>query len=129
MSTISRVNARQPTDIDRHIGANLKRIRRQRRLTQVELGEAVGLSFKQIRKYESGENRISAGVLYLAAETLGVDIEDFYAGLPMIHSDGAAPRDSEAVELRRLFLQIRDPRERLSYLRLIKEIGDSGLFR
>lgn len=129
MSTISRANARQPTDIDRHIGANLKRIRRQRRLTQVELGEAVGLSFKQIRKYESGENRISAGVLYLAAETLGVDIEDFYAGLPMIHSDGAAPRDSEAVELRRLFLQIRDPRERLSYLRLIKEIGDSGLFR
>ncbi|MEC9268250.1 MAG: helix-turn-helix transcriptional regulator [Pseudomonadota bacterium] len=129
MDTKSRGNARQPTDIDRHIGGNLKRLRRQRRMTQVELGEAVGLSFKQIRKYESGENRISAGVLFLAADTLKARIEDFYAGLPMVDADGAEPRDSEAEELSLLFQQITDPRERLSFLRLIKEIGDSEIFR
>lgn len=129
MSTVGRRSARQPTGIDRHIGGNLRRLRRQHRMTQMELGQAVGLSFKQIRKYESGENRISAGVLFLAADTLGVEIEEFYAGLPTPPADSAAPQDNETKELSRLFEQIVDPRERLTFLRLIKEIGESELFR
>ncbi|HAE02329.1 MAG TPA: hypothetical protein DCG04_12950, partial [Rhodospirillaceae bacterium] len=51
---------RQPTDVDKLVGANVKRLRRARKVTQAQLGQDIGLSFKQVRKYESGENRISA---------------------------------------------------------------------
>jgi len=71
------------TAIDTHVGEKLKAIRIEKNFSQEKLGEAVGLTFQQIQKYEKGTNRIAASRLYQFAETLNVSILDFYSGLPL----------------------------------------------
>lgn len=39
-------------------------------MTQRRLGEAIGVSFQQVQKYETGANRIASSKLILAAEKL-----------------------------------------------------------
>ncbi len=56
--------------------------------TQAKLGQLVGVSFQQIQKYERGTNRISASRLFEFSRALEVDIEFFFADLPV---DAAAP--------------------------------------
>ena len=73
---------RRPNEIDRHVGRQIRMLRKERRITQQGLGDAVGVSFKQIRKYESGENRVSAGMLYSFSQFLNVKVERFFEGLP-----------------------------------------------
>jgi transcriptional regulator with XRE-family HTH domain len=62
-------------------------------MTQDALGEALGVTFQQIQKYERGVNRVGAGALYKMADALKVPISYFFDGLPMLeHSDDAASR-------------------------------------
>ena len=50
-----------PEDIARRkfLGRKLRRRRKQVKKTQTEIGEAVGVTFQQIQKYEKGKNSIS----------------------------------------------------------------------
>ena len=50
-----------PEDIARRkfLGRKLKRRRKQVKKTQTEIGEAVGVTFQQIQKYERGTNAIT----------------------------------------------------------------------
>jgi transcriptional regulator with XRE-family HTH domain len=57
---------------DAHVGARVRSRRLQLRMSQTALGEATGLSFQQIQKYERGANRISASRLQEIAIVLGV---------------------------------------------------------
>jgi transcriptional regulator with XRE-family HTH domain len=68
--------------IDVHVGAKLRELRMQRRVSQMELAGRVGVTFQQIQKYEKGVNRISASKLFELAECLGVEVQEFFAGLP-----------------------------------------------
>jgi len=74
-------------EVDAHIG---KKIREARLLkvgtgdgpmTQAELGDAVGVSFQQVQKYENGSNRISGSRLWRIAEFLERPISYFFDGL------------------------------------------------
>jgi transcriptional regulator with XRE-family HTH domain len=67
-------------DIDKRIGINIRYHRQRRGLSLGALGEGVGVSFEQIRKYENGINRIAASRLALVAETLQVQISAFFSG-------------------------------------------------
>lgn len=61
-----------------------RRVRRRRRLlgmTQQALGEACGVTFQQIQKYESASCRISATVLWRLSRALDVDMNYFFDGL------------------------------------------------
>ena len=60
------------------IGRNLRRARERRKLSQTKLGDAFGITFQQIQKYESGKNRISASLLFRAARVLNVPISHFF---------------------------------------------------
>lgn len=71
-----------PSPVDVHIGARLRLLRSERRLAQQKLGDAVGVSFQQIQKYEKGTNRISASMLYAIARRLAVPLAAFIEGLP-----------------------------------------------
>jgi transcriptional regulator with XRE-family HTH domain len=58
-----------------------------------KLGEAFGLTFQQVQKYEKGTNRISASRLQQAADVLGVAVPFFFenaTGGPY-KPDGRAP--------------------------------------
>lgn len=67
--------------IDVHVGTVLKQMRISKNLSQEQLGEAVGLSFQQIQKYEHGMNRIGASRLYDISCVLNVPINAFFAGI------------------------------------------------
>lgn len=118
---------RQPTDVDKLVGANVKRLRRARKVTQAQLGQDIGLSFKQVRKYESGENRISASALFHISRALNHPVEAFYDGLELI--EGTEPdQDEEARMLADLFNAIEAPYQRRAFFQMVQEISESKLY-
>jgi transcriptional regulator with XRE-family HTH domain len=52
------------------------------KLSQEELGKALGLTFQQVQKYEKGINRISAATMVQIAAVLKVDVQYFFDELP-----------------------------------------------
>jgi transcriptional regulator with XRE-family HTH domain len=51
-------------------------------MNQETLAKALGVSFQQVQKYESGANRVSASRLSATADILRVPISFFFADLP-----------------------------------------------
>ena len=56
--------------------------RKQLAVTQTDLGEALGITFQQVQKYERGANRVSASTLFRMAIHLEVGVNYFFEGLP-----------------------------------------------
>jgi transcriptional regulator with XRE-family HTH domain len=73
--------------LDREIGARVRRARKERGLTQTQLGESLNVSFQQVQKYERGTNRISSSALILIARVLDVSPHE------LLGSDGAKGSD------------------------------------
>jgi DNA-binding XRE family transcriptional regulator len=74
-------------DIDVRIGHQLRVARQSQNMSQTALAHALGITFQQVQKYESGSNRISAGRLFDAAHVLGLPITYFFDGLkPSVRS-------------------------------------------
>jgi transcriptional regulator with XRE-family HTH domain len=67
--------------IDIRIGSRLRAAREMRRMTLGQVGRSMGLTYQQIRKYESGENRLSASRLYHLSLLLAVEPGYFFRGL------------------------------------------------
>ena len=86
--------SRAPNDIDKAIGVYIRERRRDMNMTLAELGADLGISHQQLQKYETGVNRVSAGMLYHIAECLNTSIDDMYSNA--YYSDmGADPLERE----------------------------------
>lgn len=81
-------------DIDAYIGSRVRLRRMTVGVSQEQLGDALGLTFQQIQKYEKGQNRIGAGRLYRIAQILSTPVEYFYEGLPPTAGTGAGATDT-----------------------------------
>lgn len=77
------------TELDDRLGRRLRLLRKSLGLTQRDLGDAVGVSHKQIHRYESGRSRMPAARLWQCALTLGATIDSFFEGFGP--HDGAKP--------------------------------------
>jgi transcriptional regulator with XRE-family HTH domain len=64
---------KEPDFVDKHVGSRVRMRRMLIGMSQEKLGEALGITFQQIQKYEKGTNRISASRLQQIASVLGVD--------------------------------------------------------
>lgn len=84
---------RSASDLDRQIGAKLRLARQLANMSQSHLGNAVGVTFQQIQKYERGTNRIAASRLHEFAVELGVPLSFFFEGV----RTGPGSRSSKAV--------------------------------
>ena len=62
----------EPDPIDVAVGLRLRQLRKSQGMSQGKLGQALGITFQQVQKYERGTNRISASMLVKAAKELGV---------------------------------------------------------
>lgn len=62
----------------KEIGAQIKRIRKSLRMSQMKLAEEVGVSFQQIQKYEKGINKISVEMIQQIAKALGIPVNTFF---------------------------------------------------
>ncbi len=68
--------------IDGHVGGRVRTRRTLLGLSQEKLGDALGLTFQQVQKYEKGSNRISASRLYQISKILDVPVSYFYEDMP-----------------------------------------------
>ena len=71
-----------PNPIDRHVGSRVRMRRILLGMSQEKLGEALGLTFQQVQKYEKGTNRIGASRLQQISRTLDVPPAFFFEGAP-----------------------------------------------
>lgn len=69
---------RSPTPVDRVVGENLRQARIRRGGTLSEVSQEMGISHQQLQKYETGANRLSAGMIDRAATVLGVSIASLF---------------------------------------------------
>ena len=69
-----RPRAGTPNPIDIHVGTRVRLRRTLLGMSQERLGNAIGLTFQQVQKYERGANRIGASRLYDLSRVLDVPV-------------------------------------------------------
>jgi len=114
----------KPNPIDVHVGSRVRLRRNMLGLSQEKLGEAIGLTFQQVQKYERGANRIGASRLHDLSRVLDVPVSFFFddmdpvraPAIPAGFSEPAAEsfdsdplRRRETVELVSAYYRIDDP--------------------
>jgi transcriptional regulator with XRE-family HTH domain len=77
---MSKIAARTPHPVDVYVGRKLRMRRTILGMSQSELGDAIGISFQQVQKYERGANRISASKLWDFSRALDVTPAYFFDG-------------------------------------------------
>jgi transcriptional regulator with XRE-family HTH domain len=63
------------------IGANIRRLRLQKQLSQKELAKIMGVSYQQLQKYETGANRFPADRMFVLHRALDMPFSSFFEGL------------------------------------------------
>jgi transcriptional regulator with XRE-family HTH domain len=117
-----------PNPVDAHVGQRLRARRTLLGWSQERLGDAVGLTFQQVQKYERGTNRISASRLWDMAQALDVDIAYFFEGLSLPQPGEPAP--AGVAEAPTTFEHdLMDRRETLSLVRAYYSIKDEAVRR
>ena len=124
-------NRPDPTDV--HVGKRVRMRRMMLGMSQEKLGDALGITFQQVQKYEKGTNRISASRLQRTAGVLQVSVPFFFEGLPDGGGvQGAAPPPSyvsdflattDGLHLTKAFMQIPNARLRRSIVDLVESIA------
>ncbi len=71
-----------PNPVDIHVGARVRMRRTLLGMSQTKLGDALGLTFQQVQKYEKGANRIGSSRLYDLSRVLDLPIEHFFEDMP-----------------------------------------------
>jgi len=82
-----------PNPIDVHVGSRIRLRRTLLGMSQQKLGEAIGLTFQQVQKYERGANRISASRLFQLTRVPDVPLSFFFDDMPP--EVVSAPLDNE----------------------------------
>ena len=67
-----------PNPVDVHVGSRVRLRRTLLGMSQEKLGEAIGLTFQQVQKYERGANRIGASRLFDLSRVLDVPVGFFF---------------------------------------------------
>jgi len=131
-----------PDLIDRHVGSRVRLRRMLMKMSQEKLGEALGLTFQQIQKYEKGLNRIGASRLQQISKTLNVPPSFFFEGAPTgaaTTGDGPAGFEgegqsqyvvefistAEGLHLNRSFARIRNPKVRRRLVELVASLAEA----
>src|SRR5271165_61481 len=111
-----------PNPTDKHVGSRVRMRRMMLGMSQEKLGDALGLTFQQVQKYEKGTNRIGASRLQQISQILQVPVAFFFEGAPTLHPspDGTTPAPSptyvseflatsDGLALTKAFMRIKEP--------------------
>jgi transcriptional regulator with XRE-family HTH domain len=119
-------------EIDKIIAANIRINRHAGGISQTALGDALGITFQQVQKYEKGANRIGAGRLFQIADIFKVPVAAMYHGAD-VKRTGRITADRRPHELltdpftmraAAAFARIKGPRIRLITLDLIEQLAE-----
>ena len=132
-----------PNPIDVHVGSRVRLRRTLLGMSQEKLGEAIGLTFQQVQKYERGANRVGASRLYDLSRVLDVPVGFFFdemteevagASPGQIRGNGGLPLDGiepeldpmakrETLELVRAYYRISSQKVRKRIFELTKALA------
>jgi transcriptional regulator with XRE-family HTH domain len=115
-----------PNPTDHHVGSQVRMRRMMLGMSQEKLGDALGLTFQQVQKYEKGTNRIGASRLQQISHILQVPVEFFFEGAPHLAGLPAPPATAPSPAYVSDFLATADG---LSLTKAFMRIGDAKLRR
>jgi transcriptional regulator with XRE-family HTH domain len=131
------VAKKAPNPIDKHVGSRVRMRRMMLGMSQEKLGDALGLTFQQVQKYEKGTNRIGASRLQQISQALQVPVSFFFEGAPLAadHVNGSGMEEapaptyvsdflatSDGLALTKAFMQIKDIKLRRRIVDLVEGI-------
>jgi transcriptional regulator with XRE-family HTH domain len=113
--------------VDEAVGARIRLLRKRRKMSQQELGTALGVTFQQVQKYENGNNRVSASRLHMDANTLNVPITDLFDGASATGTTSRATKsvafDPQALRLAEAFVKISNKELRSSLVDMVEAMA------
>lgn len=126
-----------PRPVDVHVGSRVRLRRTLLGMSQEKLGDAVGLTFQQIQKYERGANRIGASRLHELSKVLNAPVSFFFDDMPddVKAAEHCAPglcgqqqmtdplSRRETIDLVRSYYKIIDPKVRKRLFELTKSLA------
>jgi transcriptional regulator with XRE-family HTH domain len=128
-----------PNPIDKHVGSRVRMRRMMLGMSQEKLGDALGLTFQQVQKYEKGTNRIGASRLQQISLILQVPVAFFFEGAPVVSGEFAPPTGmqeapspayvsdflatSDGLSLTKAFMRIKDAKLRRRIVDLVQQIA------
>ena len=125
---------KEPQPIDRHVGARIRHKRMMLGISQEALGDALGVTFQQVQKYEKGMNRVGASRLQAIANFLEVPVSYFFDGAGGQSQRGSAGKDQvldliatrEGIRLNRAFAAIKDARVRAKIVSMLEALAGTS---
>ena len=79
---------KEPNRNDVIVGANIRRARQLRLMSQEALANELDVTFQQVQKYEKGTNRVSASRLIAIAAALKCSLADLFTDTGVFFDDG-----------------------------------------
>lgn len=134
-ATPAKLDKKAPNPIDKHVGGRVRMRRMMLHMSQEKLGDALGLTFQQVQKYEKGTNRIGASRLQQIANILQVPVSFFFEGAP--HTPHSGPKaeapsptyvsdflaTSDGLSLTKSFMRIKSSKLRRRIVDLVEQIA------
>jgi transcriptional regulator with XRE-family HTH domain len=130
------MSTKAPNPVDKYVGSRVRMRRIMLGMSQEKLGEALGLTFQQVQKYEKGTNRVGASRIQQISEILQVPVSFLFEGGPrgiaseQNYNEGTSPAyvsdflaTSEGLALTRAFTRITDAKLRRSIVELVEQIA------
>jgi transcriptional regulator with XRE-family HTH domain len=130
------VRKKAPNPVDQHVGSQVRVRRMMLGMSQEKLGDALGLTFQQVQKYEKGTNRIGASRLQHISHILQVPVAFFFEGAPSVpgapQAEGTAPSPayvtaflatSDGLALIKAFMRIKKTKLKRRIVELMEEIS------
>lgn len=117
--------------VDKLVGQNIRIFRVAKKLSQTQLGDALGVTFQQVQKYEKGVNRVGSGRLAKLSKILDVPINRFFDN-GIVSADGPVRSEivtdllseMHAVRMLKAFAKISNNKTRLKLVALTEGIAE-----
>jgi transcriptional regulator with XRE-family HTH domain len=113
--------------VDSLVGGRIRLLRKQRKMSQSDLGKALGVTFQQIQKYENGKNQVGACRLHLVATALNVPIAELFDGASetgrTLNATKTLAFDSQALWIAEAFIKISNKELRSSLVDLAEAMA------
>lgn len=130
---------KSPNPIDVHVGSRIRLRRMMLNMSQEKLGDALGITFQQVQKYEKGTNRVGASRLQHISSILGVPVGFFFEDAPNTPQEAQGLAEagvsdyvvdflstSQGLQLNRSFTKIKDPKVRQKVVELVQAMAETS---
>lgn len=119
------IGPRSAGGVDSQIGLRIRHLRMQQKMSQDQLGEALGVSFQQVQKYEKGTNRLSLTRAMQMAKALNTTVNEI-AGIDGTGKVTTVAFDYQVYDLSRALSRLGNhPKLTASFRNVIDSVCDN----